>query len=45
MTEAIIEASRSGVINQEININQPVSTPIETARAIKKQMEFGLAGG
>ena len=44
MTEAIIAATGTGVINQEININQPVSTPIETARAIKKQMEFGLAG-
>lgn len=45
MAEAIIAASGNRVINQEININQPVSTPIETARAIKKQMEFGLAGG
>lgn len=44
MAEMIIEATGSKVINQEININQPVSGPVETARAIKRQMEIGLAG-
>lgn len=44
MAEAIIQASGGNVINQEININQPTSSPIETARAIKRQMKFGLAG-
>ena len=44
MAESIVEASGERVINQTINIYQPVSGPIETARAIKKQMEFGLAG-
>lgn len=44
MAEAIIQASGGNVINQEININQPTSSPIDTARAIKKQMKFGLAG-
>lgn len=32
------------VVNQTVNINQPVSTPTETARAIRKQAMFGLAG-
>ena len=32
-------------VNQTININQPVSSPIETARAIKNQaITLGLAG-
>jgi hypothetical protein len=44
MAESIIEATGSNVINQEININQPVSGPVETARAIRKQMQIGLAG-
>lgn len=44
MAESIVEASGERVINQTINIYRPVSGPIETARAIKKQMEFGLAG-
>ena len=44
MAEAIIQASGGNVINQEININQPTSSPIDTARAIKRQMKFGLAG-
>lgn len=44
MAEAIIQASGGNVINQEININQPTSSPIETARAIKRQIKFGLAG-
>lgn len=44
MAESIVEASGERVINQTINIYQPVSGPIEMARAIKKQMEFGLAG-
>lgn len=44
MAESIVEASGERVINQTINIYKPVSGPIETARAIKKQMEFGLAG-
>lgn len=32
------------VVNQTVNINQPVETPIETARALKRQAMFGLAG-
>ncbi|MCU7380855.1 hypothetical protein OBO34_21305 [Clostridiales Family XIII bacterium ASD5510] len=31
-------------IEQTINIYQPVATPAETARAIKRQATFGLAG-
>ncbi len=34
----------NGGINQTINIYQPVKTPAETARAIRKQATFGLAG-
>ncbi len=44
MAESIIDAAGGKVINQEININQPVTGPVETARAIRKQIEFGLAG-
>lgn len=33
------------VINQEINFNTPNTTPIETARLLRKQANFGLAGG
>ena len=44
MAEMIIEATGNKVINQEININQPVSGPVEIARAVKRQMEIGLAG-
>ena len=44
MAEMIIEATGNKVINQEININQPVSGPVEIARAMKRQMEIGLAG-
>ena len=40
------DGSDSGAtVNQTININQPVSSPIETARAIKNQaITLGLAG-
>jgi len=31
-------------VYQEVNINQPVRSPIETARALKLQATFGLAG-
>lgn len=37
-------APNQTIVNQEVNINQPVSSPIETARALKKQAMFGLAG-
>lgn len=32
------------IINQTINIYQPVQSPAETARAIKTTMKYGLAG-
>lgn len=44
MVEAIEKLKSSGETKQVVNIYQPVKTPIETARAIKKQMEQGLAG-
>lgn len=44
MADAIMQADNKRVINQEINIYQPVSSPIETGRAIKRQIEYGLAG-
>lgn len=31
-------------VNQTVNINQPVRTPAETARALRKEANFGLAG-
>lgn len=38
------EARTSSNVNIEINFNQPVASPIETARAIRRQLETGLAG-
>lgn len=35
---------QSSTINQTVNINQPVQTPIETARAIKREARLSLAG-
>ena len=33
------------IINQTININEPVKTPWETGRALRKEaIKFGLAG-
>lgn len=38
------EPETGKVVNQTININQPVSSPVETARAIRQQEIYGLAG-
>lgn len=38
------EAEAGKVVNQTVNINQPVSSPVETARAIRQQEIYGLAG-
>lgn len=43
-TAVTTAAPNQTIVNQEVNINQPVSSPIETARALKKQATFGLAG-
>lgn len=37
-------ADNSSTVNQTINFNQPVTTPAETARALKMQATYGLAG-
>lgn len=39
-----VDQSRQVTVNQTVNINQPVETPAETARAIKKTATYGLAG-
>ena len=46
-TRATNDTNEKSVVNnveQIININQPVRSPSETARAIRKQATFGLAG-
>ena len=37
-------AGSGGNVYQTININQPVKTPSETARAIRLEQQYGLAG-
>lgn len=39
-----VDQSKQVTVNQTVNINQPVETPAETARAIKKTATYGLAG-
>lgn len=38
------QAVASGTITQEINFNQPVRTPDETARVMRQYAHYGLAG-
>lgn len=40
----IIDNSKQINVEQTVNINQPVETPAETAKAIKKTATYGLAG-
>ena len=35
---------RRGNVYQTINIHQPVKTPSETARAIRLEQQYGMAG-
>ena len=38
------DGTGGGNVYQTININQPVKTPSETARAIRLEQQYGLAG-
>ena len=44
-SESNLNENRGNVINQTININQPVTTPSDTARALRREaVMLGLAG-
>ena len=44
-SEGNLNENQGNVINQTININQPVTTPSDTARALRREaVMLGLAG-